>query len=483
MSEDFLTLEEYEKLAKKAKNVAIFREISSEISPTALYQDLKQYLGQGVMLESDLNTGGRFSYLLFDPIAEFEARGEKVTVGVNGAINSFNTSTPFGVLRELIRNLGITSREDKQGSINSAVGFVSYDAIRYFEEIPDQHQNLENMPEMLFKFYGIALKYDHQEKKLLISVLAPVEDMKVYDSAVKKIDNICQRIRIIPESTNQYNINNKKSLQSDISDEEFEKLVERAKKHVICGDVFQVVLSRRFTTQYKSSPFNIYCSLRHHNPSPYMFYLPVKDFVIIGASPEKMVSVKDNEVQINPIAGTYKNTTRNKDQHTIEQILLEDKKELAEHMMLVDLARNDIGSVSTPGSVNVKELLQVKHYPHVSHITSVVAGKLKNNLDTFDALAATFPAGTLSGAPKIRAMQIIDALETSRRGLYGGAICRLDLQGNFDSCIAIRMAILKDGIATMRAGAGIVYDSVPASEAQETRQKVKSIFDAICLAG
>ena len=212
-----------------------------------------------------------------------------------------------------------------------------------------------------------------------------------------------------------------------------------------------------------------------------MFYLPINNGVIIGASPEKLIKVRNQQVEINPIAGTRQRTQQSHDEQIAAE-LLNDKKELAEHMMLVDLARNDLGAVCKPGSVKVKELLQVKHFSHVSHITSVVTGQLQDNLDALDALAAAFPAGTLSGAPKIRAMQIIDELETSKRGIYGGAICRLDYRGNLDSCIAIRMALLTDGMATVRAGAGIVYDSDPKSEANETRQKAQGILDAIAFA-
>ncbi len=259
------------------------------------------------------------------------------------------------------------------------------------------------------------------------------------------------------------------------------QLVERAKQYIIEGDAFQIVLSRRFTQHYQATPFDIYRALRRISPAPYMFYIPTDDGVIVGASPEKLIKVRHNQVEINPIAGTRPRLQNNQDE-IIETELLNNEKEVAEHMMLVDLARNDLGRVCAPKSVQVSDLLKVKHFSHVSHITSTVKGQLRDNMDALDALAAVFPAGTLSGAPKIRAMQIIDELETSKRGLYGGAICRLDHQGNLDSCIAIRMALLQDGKATIRTGAGIVYDSDPKSEANETRQKAQSVLAAIQLA-
>ncbi|MFN7097528.1 MAG: anthranilate synthase component I family protein, partial [Gammaproteobacteria bacterium] len=243
----------------------------------------------------------------------------------------------------------------------------------------------------------------------------------------------------------------------------------------------QVVLSRRFTEKYTVSPFTIYQALCQISPAPYMFFIPLTDRVIIGASPERLIAVNQGTVSINPIAGTRRRDN-SKTEQDIEQDLLSDSKEIAEHMMLVDLARNDIGAVCKPGSIVVEELLKVKHFSHISHITSLVTGKLERKYDALDALAHAFPAGTLSGAPKIRAMEIIDELETSRRGLYGGAICRLDYAGNLDTCIAIRMAILKDGIATVRTGGGIVYDSSPLAEADETRHKARNMLETIRIA-
>jgi anthranilate synthase component 1 len=259
------------------------------------------------------------------------------------------------------------------------------------------------------------------------------------------------------------------------------QLVERAKQYIVHGEAFQVVLSRLFKKPYTVSPFAIYRSLRSVSPAPYMFYLPIDNSVILGASPERLVSVQGKQVGINPIAGTRRRTAES-DLDAITQDLLSDKKECAEHTMLVDLARNDLGSTCLPGSVKVSELMRVRHFSHVSHIASTVVGQLKTEKDALDVLAAVFPAGTLSGAPKIRAMEIIDELEVSRRGLYGGVICRIDNQGDLDSCIAIRMAVLQDGIATVRTGAGIVYDSNPQAEADETRQKAQGVLEAIRLA-
>lgn len=323
-----------------------------------------------------------------------------------------------------------------------ALGFLSYDAVRIFEEIPDRHQSTHQLPNMVFGFYEKVVKVERETQK-----------RETTSSAA--------------------------SITTDLSDEEYIAIVNQAKEHIINGDIFQVVLSRKFTTPYSVMPMHIYETLKKISPAPYMFYLPTEHGVMVGASPEKLIRVINKHVEINPIAGTR---PKDKSESEIETDLLQDKKEVAEHMMLVDLARNDIGASCKPGSVKVTDLLRVKHFSHVSHIASTITGELRDDKDALDALAAAFPAGTLSGAPKIRAMEIIDELETSRRGIYGGAIVQIDAEGNLDSCIAIRMAMLNNGIATVRTGAGIVYDSNPLYEANETRQKARGILEAIATA-
>jgi anthranilate synthase component 1 len=304
---------------------------------------------------------------------------------------------------------------------------------------------------------------------------------QAYEQAQGKIKNLIKKISSfssVHEMSSSHPLSINSCYESDVSDEAFVQLVEQAQDYIKKGDAFQIVLSRCFKKNYHSKPFDIYRALRQVSPAPYMFYLPLKDRVIVGASPERMVSVYQRQVSINPIAGTRRRLDQEQDQK-MEQELLCDEKELAEHRMLVDLARNDLGRVCDIGSIRVEELTKVKHYSHVSHITSIVTGTLAKSYDFLDAFAASFPAGTLSGAPKIRAMQIIDELEHSRRGLYGGAIGRLDGAGNFESCIAIRMASLKDGVATIRTGAGIVHGSNPQAEAEETHQKASSLLAAI----
>jgi len=267
-------------------------------------------------------------------------------------------------------------------------------------------------------------------------------------------------------------------LMIDIDDEDYGKMVEKAKEYIRKGDIFQVVLSRRFQKKLTVKPFNVYRALRFTSPSPYMFFIENESFSIAGASPEELVSVREGVIPTTPIAGTRRLGEGQSEEELVED-LMKDEKELAEHMMLVDLGRNDLGSVAKAGSVKVTELKVPKKFPNLIHITSIVEGEIREGLDSIHVLRRMFPAGTLSGAPKIRAMEIIDELESSRRGLYGGAICAIDHMGNLESCIAIRMTVMKDGVATVRAGGGIVYDSDPLEEAKETRGKAKTVLSAL----
>ncbi len=469
-----MTLDEFNSLAKKDSRIAYFQEIPAEkLTPFTIYSQLNQFLSQdGAMLEDlyQRNTA-RFSYICFQPL---------VTLMINNA----NDKQPMPALREMQAKMHYVTRASVAELITSAIGFITYDVVRYFEKIPDRHTADPGLPILLFNFYQLSVTFDHTRQTVLISTLVDIDDQpeQAYQQAKEKIESVIKILENVPDETDfTTEMKSPSKIDIDTSDQDFMQSVEKAKKYILQGDAFQIVLSRCFRRQYSVSPLQIYKTMRRVTPAPFMFYFPTEKYCIVGASPERFIRVDNKQVTVNPIAGTRKRISETTDSE-IENDLLNDKKELAEHMMLVDLARNDVGAVSEAGTVNVKELLQVKHYSHISHITSTVTGKLKEKCDAFDAFAAAFPAGTLSGAPKIRAMEIIDELETSRRGLYGGAICRLDLSANFDSCIAIRMAVLKDGIATIRTGAGIVYDSNPASEAQETHQKARSMLDAIAQA-
>jgi anthranilate synthase component 1 len=475
-------------LSKTARYVMVSREIMADrLTPVGVAEQLSDEMREGVILErvsEQDDATEHYSLIAFGVMAQLTAEQGQVRQRI-GDQETICCEHPFTVLRKLMADLNCAAQPHMPCLVNGAMGFCTYDAIRLFESIPDRHAADRELPEMQFNFYETTLLFDHQRHTLLICKVVETagDPLQNYHDALGEIDALLGRISDFSglKQTRSAKKTSDKPLKTDINDVEFMGLIERAKAHIIAGDAFQIVLSRRFQKQCSATPLDVYRALRRVSPAPYMFCLAVNHCIVVGASPEKFVSVQNGEVAINPIAGTRPRREKMNDQE-IAFSLLSDEKECAEHMMLVDLARNDLGVVCQPGPIKIKSLLQVKHFSHVSHLASVITGQLREDQDAFDALAAAFPAGTLSGAPKIRAMQLIDELETSRRGLYGGMICRMDYQGNLDSCIAIRMAMLHDGLATVRTGAGIVYDSNPAAEARETRQKAQSVLDALSLA-
>lgn len=467
-----LSLEEFRKLATQSKRVAVFKEIEvNNLSAVSIYEILsKNNCADGILLEDlQQRDGFRNSFIGFNPLDTLE---------VNQLVEN-----PLQLIRNLQEKHKFTTRQEINNLITSAAGFVSYDAVRFFENIPDRHQNIHDFPLIFFRFFSLSITFSHDHKNILISKVIEIEDdiEKSYNSAQLYLNNIIEILQSAKEEdTTPSSVINEIDLEVDTSDEQFCKIVEIAKDYVVKGDAFQIVLSRTFKRNYSRSPLEIYKTLRKVSPAPFMFYIPLTTSFLIGASPERFIQVHNRKIIANPIAGTRKRNKTN--DHLVKEELLNDEKELAEHMMLVDLTRNDVGSVSEAGSVKVSELLHVQHYSHVTHITSTITGVLKKEYDPLDALRAAFPVGTLSGAPKIRAMEIIDELEQSRRNLYGGAVCRVDAQFDIDSCVAIRMAHLKDGKAYVRTGAGIVFDSNPARELLETFEKAQPMLETIAIA-
>ena len=487
-----MSLEEFANLAQHSQRLVVYREIMADrLTPIGIVAQLQAEMQEGTLLESGLQQteDSRYSYIAFGLMAQLSAQGQQITRRVGSCITHL-AADPFTVLRQFLEELKCDNPPHELLRMQGAVGFVTYDAIRLRENIPDRHPNEQDLPDLLFNFYHTTLVFDHVQHKLLLAkrVELGADVHRVYQEAQAYLQNLVDKIsrnlpphQGDPSSQAPQDDVYESTPQVDISDSDFMHLIGQAKHHISLGDAFQIVLSRCFKQPYTATPLDIYRALRTVSPAPYMFYFPMEHGVMVGASPEKLITVRQGKVEINPIAGTRARSTAADEEKNASELLADDK-ELAEHMMLVDLARNDLGAVCKPGTVGVKTLLQVKHFSHVSHLTSVVTGQLAANKDALDALQATFPAGTVSGAPKIRAMEVIDALETSKRGLYGGAFCRVDALGNLDSCIAIRMAILRDGVATIRTGAGIVADSNPESEAAETQQKARGILAAIALA-
>jgi anthranilate synthase component 1 len=369
---------------------------------------------------------------------------------------------------------------------SGGVGYFAYDIVRQLERLPESTNDDTRLPDCVFTFYDRLLAFDHLRHQVHIIAAADVRSespRKAYDRALADIDAIERQLdRGLRGQRLQWGSHGKAKaikVHSSTSHDDFLKSVRRAKEYIAAGDVFQVVLSQRLDFQPPAEPFQIYRALRTVNPSPYMFFLKLDDMHVLGASPEMLVRVSGRKLEYRPIAGTHKRgADAAEDEKLIEQ-LRTDEKERAEHVMLVDLGRNDVGRVSEFGSVKVDRLMYVERYSHVMHIVSKIEGNLKSDLTAVDALRACFPAGTLSGAPKVRAMEIIEELEPSRRGTYGGAVLYADFSGNLDSCIAIRSLLVTGGKGYVQAGAGIVADSVPELEHKESLNKAQAVIRAI----
>jgi len=361
------------------------------------------------------------------------------------------------------------------------VGYLSYEVARYFERLPSPEQDALSLPESVLMLADTLLVFDHLTHKIKVVSHAHLDgDVETaYLKATDKIDRLVERLRQTVPAEISPAVSSEFSVASNLTQTEFETIVSRTKGYIYAGDIIQAVLSQRLSRRTEASPFAIYRALRSINPSPYMYYLHLGDYYIVGASPELLVRVEDGIVSNHPIAGTRPRSKDTARDMALEKELRNDEKECAEHIMLVDLGRNDIGRISEPGTVTVTQFMDVERYSHVMHLVSHVQGKLRAGLSQFDALRACFPAGTVSGAPKIRAMEIIAELELDKRGPYAGAVGYFDFSGNLDTAIAIRTIVIKDGIAYVQAGGGIVADSVPECEYQESLNKAQALLSAI----
>jgi anthranilate synthase component 1 len=421
----------------------------------------------------------RYSFLGRDPWATIEARAFGITV--QDESGSHPGQAP---LLDLLRQkLGRPAAEvaGLPRFTGGAVGYLTYDAVRLFEKIPDRHADKDAVLAS-FSFYRSLAAFDHVRQRIVLIADAEPGSRAAFERARQAIDRLEEDLRW-ERRTDPPGRTNGLALLDLGQGAAYRETVARAKEYIAAGDIFQVVLSRQQTVACDFDPFNVYRALRMVNPSPYMYFLKDGDSAIAGASPEMLVRVENGRVETRPLAGTRRRGATAEEDEALSRELLADEKERAEHLMLVDLGRNDIGRVCRYGSVRVPQFMEVERYSHVSHIMSSVTGDLEDGKDALDALVAAFPAGTLSGAPKIRAMEIIDELEPSRRGLYGGALGYLDLRGNLDFCIAIRTLVLRKGQATLQAGAGIVADSDPQAEEKETEAKAGAVLEALRLAG
>ncbi|MDQ7788426.1 MAG: anthranilate synthase component I [Clostridia bacterium] len=427
---------------------------------------------------------GRYSFIGLNPSWTYTHRAGISTV--NGMDESegrpAQSGSPLECLRELVGYYRIPPEHGLPRFFGGAVGYFGYDLVRTIEELPGQ--TCTEVPDCAFVFPKMVLIFDHVRHSLRLVANCPVTSNPVesYREAVSDIEGVLALILAWPGGVNQdseQSTGNQTWLKSNLSREDFKDRVIQAKQYIRQGDILQVVLSRRFTVPCAGNGLDVYRRLRFLNPSPYLFYLDFGDTVVVGASPEMLVRVEDGKAYTRPIAGTRPRGTDSLDDARLADDLLGDEKERAEHVMLVDLGRNDLSRVCVPGSVKMTQFMNVEYYSHVMHLTSQVEGRLQDGCDALSALAATFPAGTVSGAPKVRAMEIIDELEPGCRGIYAGAAGYIGLNGNLDTCIAIRTVVIRDGEAIIQAGAGIVADSDPEREAEEVRHKVAVLLKAV----
>jgi anthranilate synthase component 1 len=391
-------------------------------------------------------------------------------------------------LRELLRELAPLELPDLPQFAAGAVGYLAYDWVRYVERLPDSNPDELELPDCRFTFPETLLVHDWKEQRVTIvhpvSLDDSIDPEHAWERGRARVDAVAERLLrpLAPEPEPKPSLQ-PVEVRSNFTRAEFHRVVDRCREYIRAGDVFQVVPSQRLSLPLEVDPFQIYRALRVINPSPYLFFLRCGDHVVLGSSPEILVRLEEGEITLRPIAGTRPRGKTEDEDRAHEASLLADPKELAEHLMLVDLGRNDVGRVAEIGSVHVDEFQVIERYSHVMHIVSNVRARLRGECDAIDLLRATFPAGTLSGAPKVRAMEIIDELEPTRRGLYGGCVGYIDHRGNMDTCIAIRTLVTKDGRIHVQAGGGIVADSDPETEFHETLHKARALLRAIELGG
>jgi anthranilate synthase component 1 len=484
------TEREFEELRGRGYNlIPVSREIAADLE-TPVSAFLKIARGDYAFLLESVRGGekwGRYTFLGAEPAMVIRARANRMDVIRPGrGVEVRSVTNCFQELRTEMKRFRAPELVGLPRFFGGAVGFLAYDIVRCFEKIPETAQDDLGVPDLYVMITDTMLMFDNVRQTLRIIANVPVDEFEstraAYHSAQIKIDEIVRRLHDAvapPHLEGAAPVANDATITSNTTREGYMATVTAAKEYIAAGDVIQVVPSQRFEAPLTAHPFNIYRSLRTINPSPYMFYLRLGDLTLVGASPEVMVRVEGRDITLRPIAGTRRRGATEAEDKELERELLADPKERAEHVMLVDLGRNDVGRVSEIGSVNVTELMVVERYSHVMHIVSNVVGTLKPEFDAYDAFAATFPQGTVSGAPKIRAMEIIDELETVRRGVYAGAVGYFSFTGNTDTAIALRTLLIKNNRVYIQAGGGIVADSDPGAEFEESVNKARAMVRAL----
>jgi len=482
---------EFSSLARDATLVPVVKSVMADLlTPVSAFLAISRGEKDAFFLES-IERGeqiGRYSFLGARPYMRLHARSDEIVIE-RGKKREIRQGNVLQVAKLLLQQHRPATVPGLPPFTAGAVGFFSYDAVRQLEKIGDDTEDDLHLPDCVLMFYDRLLAFDHLRHQIHIIAAADVSNespRKAYDRALRDIARLEKKLAsglgVRSWRTQPAKGRGKLQVRPVISRKDFERSVRTAKEYIAAGDIFQVVLSQRLDFTPGVAPFNVYRALRAVNPSPYMYFLQMGDTHVLGSSPEMLVRVTGRKLEYRPIAGTHPRGRDEAEDHRLEAEMLSDEKERAEHVMLVDLGRNDLGRVSEYGSVKVKELMYVERYSHVMHIVSALEGRLRPELHALDAFAACFPAGTLSGAPKVRAMQIIEELEPTRRGIYGGSVLYADFAGNLDSCIAIRTMLMQGKKAYLQAGAGIVADSDPATEYQEAMSKAQAVLKAVAAA-
>jgi anthranilate synthase component 1 len=482
--------QEFSRLARSATLVPVIKTVAADLStPVSAFLSVAAAEPQAFLLES-VEGGekvGRYTFLGARPYMSLRAQAGQITLEQRGKKRRLEGNV-FKILDGLLHEHQPASFAGLPPFTGGAVGFFSHDAVRQLEKLPSLAADDLKLPDGVFMFFDRILAFDHVRHQIYIIATANVREhkpRKAYEIALRDIARIEKQLRQpLPGKflASPRPRPGQPKIKISVSRKRFIETVEKIKEYIAAGDVFQTVPSLRLEMEPGVAPFDIYRALRRVNPSPYMYFLRMGEMTVLGSSPEMLVKVSQRKLEYRPIAGTRKRGKDEAEDLRLEHELRQDEKERAEHVMLVDLGRNDVGRVSEFGSVKVRELMFVERYSHVMHLVSAIEGTLRGDLTAVDALAACFPAGTLTGAPKVRAMEILEELEPVRRGIYGGSVLYADFAGNLDSCIAIRTMLMKGKKAYVQAGAGIVADSVPESEYEECLNKAQALVRAVGLA-
>jgi len=482
---------DFARLARSATLVPVVKSVSADLlTPVSAFLAIAEREPHAFLLESAERGEqiGRYTFLGVRPYMRVSARGNAIEIEC-GRHRERREGNIFQVIKELLREHRPAIVPGIPPFTAGAVGYFAYDVVRQLEKIGDHAKDDLSLPDAALMFFDRLLAFDHLRHQIHIVATADISresSRGAYERALRDIAGLEKKLAAGLRPTLWRKSMRRRPSQLDVhagtSRKLFLRSVERCKEYIAAGDIFQVVLSQRLDFEPDVEPFNLYRALRQVNPSPYLYFLRMGENCILGSSPEMLVRVTGRRLEYRPIAGTHPRGRDEAEDQRLEQQMRSDEKERAEHVMLVDLGRNDLGRVSEYGSVKVKDLMYVERYSHVMHLVSALEGKLRKDLDALDAFAACFPAGTLSGAPKVRAMQIIEELEPTRRGIYGGSVLYADFAGNLDSCIGIRTLLIQGKHAYLQAGAGIVADSDPAREFEESMNKAQALLRAVAVA-